>query len=73
MDNDPSYQSSGTVSLSDEYTDRLQYTADASAQTDDIVLYDMFSSDQNNTVGSLESVDVSSIDGRIVKLSATSP
>lgn len=64
-DNDPSYQSSGTVFLSDEYTDRLQYTAGASARTDNIVLYDVFSPDQKNAIGNFESVDVSSIDSKV--------
>ncbi|MGN8819618.1 hypothetical protein ACTNC1_01730 [Atopobiaceae bacterium HCP3S3_A4] len=64
-ENDPSYQKDGTVYLGDEYTDRLQYTAASETRTDDIVLYDVFSSDQENAVGGLESVDVSSVDSKV--------
>lgn len=62
---DPSYQSVGSLYLGDSYIDRVQYTAAAQTRTDDIVLYDVFSKDEQNVIGTLESVDVSSIDDKV--------
>lgn len=62
---DPSYQSVGSLYLGDSYIDRVRYTAAAQTRTDDIVLYDVFSKDEQNVIGTLESVDVSSIDDKV--------
>lgn len=64
-DNDPTYQQSGTAYLGDSYTDQLKYTNETDTRCDNMVLYDVFSLDQENAVGSLESVDVSSIDDKV--------
>lgn len=64
-ENDSSYQTEGTAYLGDEYTDQLHYSSDSTTRTDDIVLYDVFSSEQQNAIGSLESVDISSIDNKV--------
>lgn len=58
------YQKSGETYLGDTYTDRLQYTAASTTRTSDLVLYDVFSNNQNNAVGTFDSVDISSIDAK---------
>lgn len=59
-----SYEPNGEVYLCDRYTDRLQYTAEEGVRTDDLVLYDVFSPDDKNSVGSFENIDVSSIEAK---------
>jgi uncharacterized repeat protein (TIGR01451 family) len=61
-DVDPVYRSSGVTYLGDRYTDRLQYTSSSSTRSDDIILYDVLSPDDENAIGSIESIDVSSIE-----------
>lgn len=63
-DNNPRYEHAGTAYLGDRYTDRLQYTAAEETRSTNLVLYDVFSPDQRNAVGSFESIDVSSIDAK---------
>ena len=63
-DNDPTYQLTGTAYVGDRYTDRMQYTALDETRSTDLILYDVFSPDTSNAVGSFESIDVSSIDAK---------
>jgi uncharacterized repeat protein (TIGR01451 family) len=63
-DINPVYQSSGVAYLGDRYIDRLQYTSSSSTRTDDLILYDVFSPEDKNAVGSFESIDVSSIEAK---------
>lgn len=63
-DINPVYQASGVAYLGDRYIDRLQYTSSSSTRTDDLILYDLFSPEDKNAVGSFESIDVSSIDAK---------
>lgn len=63
-DENQNYQSSASMYLGDEYTDRIQYTADSSTRTDDIILYDTLSNSDDSSIGSFESVDVSSIESK---------
>ncbi|MEE6158100.1 hypothetical protein VXJ24_02820 [Olsenella sp. YH-ols2221] len=64
-ENEAYYEQSGTAYIGDEYIDRLHYKADSNTRTDNIVLYDTFSSEQKNAIGSFESVDISSIDSKV--------
>lgn len=64
-ENEPYFEQSGTAYIGDEYIDRLHYKADSNTRTDNIVIYDTFSPDQKNAVGSFESVDISSIDSKV--------
>lgn len=59
-----SYQSSASAYLGDEYTDRIQYTADSTTRTDSVVLYDTFSNNDSSRIGAFEGVDVSSIESK---------
>lgn len=63
-DINPMYQESGVAYLGDRYTDRLQYTSSSSTRTDGLILYDVFSPEDKNAVGSFESIDVSSIEAK---------
>ncbi|MGO5210498.1 hypothetical protein ACTQ13_01105 [Parafannyhessea sp. LCP21S3_E6] len=63
-DINPVYQSSGFTYLGDRYIDCLQYTSASDTRTDNAVLYDVFSPEDNNAVGSFESIDVSSIEAK---------
>lgn len=63
-DINPVYQSSGFTYLGDRYIDCLQYTSASETRTDNAVLYDVFSPEDNNAVGSFESIDVSSIEAK---------
>ena len=63
-DENASYQSSASAYLGDEYTDRIQYTADSTTRTDSVVLYDTFSNNDSSRIGAFEGVDVSSIESK---------
>lgn len=63
-DINPVYQAYGVAYLGDSYIDCLQYASSSSTRTDDIILYDVFSPEDKNRVGSFEGIDVSSIESK---------
>lgn len=63
-DTNPSYEQNNTAYLGDKYSYRLQYTAASDTRTDDMVIYDVLDGDQENKVGDVSWIDVSSIDAK---------
>lgn len=63
-DTNPSYEQDNTAYLGDKYSYRLQYTAASDTRTGDMVIYDVLDGDQENKVGDVSWIDVSSIDAK---------